>query len=562
MDSNRLSAEPNLGAFGFLAARKPIEHIEPCHHSNLTNPLTNEVSVYTLCRMLVSAFSFALCIEAVVHEQHPSRRKFMKCVLLGASKRSNLVVINFWFGTRASKVPFVPSRFYSLQWKPPNPFRSLPLVTSFDGARVDDARASNRRLRIQTRSWRSQAPKDLSLEKNEVDGFITPSDQSCRIQKRLGDMVARPTGADERQEPCGLSLAISSTLLIGTGFIFKKRALLRAGAAGTRAGDGGLLYLRDWVWWIGLILLGLGEGANFVAYALAPAALVTPLGGLSVLVCAVLSARFLNEHLNLAGKLGCVVCLLGSTLIVLHAPKEQPVETLLQMRMNFTEPAFLIYASSVAILNVLLIFVAGPRIGKSNPLVYVVISASLGSISVMACKGLGLALREIQLLGLWGLLTYWFFWLLVILLAFGISIQLYFLNRALDIFNTGLVTALLYVFFTVFVLVASAILFHEWVTLKAVDYFELICGMLMIMTGVLMMTVLKNMNGHGRNPSFNFDFLRKRAPYRDSSKENLLRSGSASTDSDSDDSQHKQHKPQSDSANSLESLSSLWNSPA
>jgi len=48
--------------------------------------------------------------------------------------------------------------------------------------------------------------------------------------------------------------------------------------------------------------VGIGEVANFVAYAFAPASLVTPLGALSVLVSAILSSRYLNEKLNLLGK--------------------------------------------------------------------------------------------------------------------------------------------------------------------------------------------------------------------------------------------------------------------
>ena len=48
--------------------------------------------------------------------------------------------------------------------------------------------------------------------------------------------------------------------------------------------------------------VGIGEAANFAAYAFAPASLVTPLGALSVLVAAVLSSKFLNENLNLLGK--------------------------------------------------------------------------------------------------------------------------------------------------------------------------------------------------------------------------------------------------------------------
>lgn len=48
--------------------------------------------------------------------------------------------------------------------------------------------------------------------------------------------------------------------------------------------------------------MGIGEAANLLAYAFAPAALVTPLGALSVLVAAMLSSKFLNEKLNFIGK--------------------------------------------------------------------------------------------------------------------------------------------------------------------------------------------------------------------------------------------------------------------
>lgn len=53
--------------------------------------------------------------------------------------------------------------------------------------------------------------------------------------------------------------------------------------------------------------VGIGEAANLLAYAFAPAALVTPLGALSVLVAAVLASRFLNEHLNLIGKVNYIL---------------------------------------------------------------------------------------------------------------------------------------------------------------------------------------------------------------------------------------------------------------
>lgn len=41
---------------------------------------------------------------------------------------------------------------------------------------------------------------------------------------------------------------------------------------------------------------------------------------------AVLGSYFLKERLGTLGKLGCAMCLLGSVVIVLHAPPDKPVE--------------------------------------------------------------------------------------------------------------------------------------------------------------------------------------------------------------------------------------------
>ena len=101
----------------------------------------------------------------------------------------------------------------------------------------------------------------------------------------------------------GLGLAVSSSVFIGGSFILKKKSLLALGkAGGVRAGAGGYGYLRHWLWWAGLLSMGFGEALNFVAYAFAPATLVTPLGALSVMVTALFSQHFLGEMLNVLGK--------------------------------------------------------------------------------------------------------------------------------------------------------------------------------------------------------------------------------------------------------------------
>ena len=109
-------------------------------------------------------------------------------------------------------------------------------------------------------------------------------------------------------------------------------------------GDG-FSYLKTPLWWAGILscmrlikpsngtmliapTVVVGEVANFAAYAFAPAILVTPLGALSVLIGAVLGSYFLKEALGTLGKLGCAICLIGSVIIVLHAPPDKEIKTI------------------------------------------------------------------------------------------------------------------------------------------------------------------------------------------------------------------------------------------
>lgn len=288
----------------------------------------------------------------------------------------------------------------------------------------------------------------------------------------------------------GLFLAISSSLFIGSSFIIKKKGLLKLNI---RAGSGGFGYLKEWMWWAGLLLMGVGEAANFVAYAFAPATLVTPLGALSVLVSAFLASKWLKERLNILGKTGCLICLLGSTFIVLHSPKEQEVETLRDLEPHLADPGFIAYCLFVFVVVIIFIFLLGPRYGTTNPFVYIIVTGTIGSLSVMGCKALGVGLKEV-FAGKTEVLSDWLFWLIVVFVVFFISVQMVYLNKSLDLFNTAVVTPLLYVVFTTCVIIASGILYKEWANLKVEDIVGNICGFITIICGVFLLQGFKGIN--------------------------------------------------------------------
>ncbi|XP_058008881.1 probable magnesium transporter NIPA3 isoform X4 [Hevea brasiliensis] len=188
----------------------------------------------------------------------------------------------------------------------------------------------------------------------------------------------------------GIILALSSSAFIGASFIIKKKGLRRAAIA---SGVGGFSYLLEPLWWLGMLTMIVGEVANFVAYAFAPAVLVTPLGALSIIISAVLAHFILNEKLQKLGILGCVMCIAGSIIIVIHAPQEHPITSVQEIWTMATQSAFLLYVASVIVLVFILAFHFSPQCGHSNVLVFTGICSLMGSLSVMSVKAVGTALK-------------------------------------------------------------------------------------------------------------------------------------------------------------------------
>ncbi|KAL8852818.1 MAG: hypothetical protein Q9221_002327 [Calogaya cf. arnoldii] len=284
----------------------------------------------------------------------------------------------------------------------------------------------------------------------------------------------------------GLALAILSTMAIGTSFVITKKGLLEASERHGFEGDG-FAYLKSPTWWGGIVTMVVGEIANFAAYAFAPAILVTPLGALSVLIGAVLGAYFLKEQLGTLGKLGCAMCLIGSVIIVLHAPPDKEINTVDEILHYAIHPGFLFYCATVAIFSSVMIYRVAPLHGKKNPLIYISICSTVGSISVMSVKAFGIALK--LTLGGYNQFTYPSTYVFIIVTVVCILTQMNYFNKALSQFSTSLVNPLYYVTFTTATLCASFILFRGFNTTDAVNTISLLSGFLVIFTGVYLLNL-------------------------------------------------------------------------
>ncbi|XP_044489423.1 probable magnesium transporter NIPA4 [Mangifera indica] len=289
----------------------------------------------------------------------------------------------------------------------------------------------------------------------------------------------------------GLVLALSSSVFIGASFIVKKKGLKKAGASGVRAGVGGYSYLYEPLWWVGMITMIVGEIANFAAYAFAPAILVTPLGALSIIISAVLAYIILHEKLHIFGILGCALCVVGSTTIVLHAPQEREITSVIEVWNLATEPAFLLYAALVITAVFIIIFQFIPEYGQTHIMAYIGVCSLVGSLSVMSVKALGIALK-LTLSGM-NQLIYPQTWAFTLIVITCVITQMNYLNKALDTFNTAVVSPIYYVMFTSLTIVASVIMFKDWDRQNPTQIVTEMCGFVTILSGTFLLHKTKDL---------------------------------------------------------------------
>lgn len=280
-----------------------------------------------------------------------------------------------------------------------------------------------------------------------------------------------------------------SSLAIGTSFIITKKGLMATAARLGSDNASSYQYLQNPIWWAGIVTMAIGEIANFAAYTFAPAILVTPLGALSVIIGAVLAAIFLKEELGTLGKMGCAICLMGSVIIVLHAPPDKEIETVDEILKCATQPGFLFYSFVVAVYALFTIYKIVPKYGHTNPMIYISICSSVGSISVMSIKAFGIALK-LTFAGN-NQFTHASTYVFLAIVGLCIVTQMNYFNKALDQFDTSIVNPLYYVTFTTCTLAASFVLFQGFNTTSAINIISLLLGFLIIFSGVYLLNIAR-----------------------------------------------------------------------
>lgn len=235
-------------------------------------------------------------------------------------------------------------------------------------------------------------------------------------------------------------------------------------------------YFKSRLWWLGVLLMTVGETGNFVAYGFAPASIVSPLGVLALVSNCVVAPIFFNERITRRNILGVGITVLGILLIIVSVKPPSKSSSDLPMVLNaiselhphefimraISQLPFKIYFLVVTTLAAALFFeenvVTTSSTSTVNLFANLGLVALFGAFTALSTKGLSSLINFSFPEAVRDPLTY----ALILILAITAVIQVIYLNRALKLFDATMVLPVHFVMFTISVIVGSAITFHDF----------------------------------------------------------------------------------------------------
>ena len=281
----------------------------------------------------------------------------------------------------------------------------------------------------------------------------------------------------------GVLCAVVGNVVNSLGFLLKRHV--------HTSNSEGVSVLRLPVWWVALTCLVVGELGNLAAYGMAPAAVVSPLGAVTVVSNAVLSRVYLKEHISSRGVSGVVLALMGSVLVVMDTPVSLDDTCIYDCIVSWSGLVLVlvVVVGCFTLANPFNYHYLLPReLAKRHVVFYCMICSLLGVITVASAKGIATAIEQ-TVGGDAGMFlnadTSWLTYVLIVSVIASNLLQLYFLNVVLAHFEASVVVPVYYIFFTSVSIATGMILFHETVFepfARSVLLFVL--GVLMAFAGV------------------------------------------------------------------------------
>ena len=259
-------------------------------------------------------------------------------------------------------------------------------------------------------------------------------------------------------------------------------------------------YLMSPYWWAGILLMTIGEAGNFIAYGFAPASIVSPLGVVALISNCVIAPFMLKEQFRRRDLVGVLVAVAGAVCVVLSAETSENKMGPNDIWEAITRWEFELYLGITGTVMIILVW-ASQRYGEKSILIDLGLVALFGKFregalnftanflftggyTALSTKGVASLLSYT----LWHTLTFPVTYLLAAVLIATALLQIRYLNKALQRFDSTQVIPTQFVLFTISVIVGSAILYRDFETATIGRVGKFIGGCALTFAGVYTIT--------------------------------------------------------------------------
>jgi drug/metabolite transporter (DMT)-like permease len=256
---------------------------------------------------------------------------------------------------------------------------------------------------------------------------------------------------------------------------------LEAGANGDRTEEQS--YLKSPYWWAGIMLMTVGETGNFLAYGFAPASIVSPLGVVALISNCIIAPIMLKEKFRMRDFWGVLVAVGGAVTIVLSAKQKEKKLGPHEVIGAITTLAFEIYMLVTVILIGILVW-ASPRYGRKTILIDLGLVGLFGGYTALSTKGVASMLSS----SFWKAFTTPITYVLVAVLVGTAIMQVKYVNKALQRFDSTQVIPVQFVMFTLSVIIGSAVLYRDFEHTTPEQARKFVGGCLLTFFGVFLIT--------------------------------------------------------------------------
>lgn len=191
------------------------------------------------------------------------------------------------------------------------------------------------------------------------------------------------------------------------------------------------------------------------------------------------------------GKLGCLLVLVGCFIITVCGPKDQEVASMDEFEDHLVSISFFSYAGTIVIITAFLIYLS-PKYGDKYLFLYVFIVGSYGSLAIIFCKGIGVAIKTTMEGN--NAFTRWSLWVSIFCVIACVTIETGYTQVSLDLFNTSIVMSVTYVIYSTLIIASSAILFSSQQNIGMKDIVLTVLGFVVNVIALYMMNLDKNPN--------------------------------------------------------------------